>query len=154
MVQAQIDKKRIEIAAEAEAERIRRLAKGEADATYAKMEAQARGIEEILSKQALGYERLVKAAGGEPNAAIKLILADKIEELVKTQVDAIKNIKFDKITVWDSGNGSDGKSSTANFLSGLMKSIPPMQEMFDQAGMDLPSYLGTKKEEPPIKKQK
>jgi len=26
----------------------------------------------------------------------------------------------------------------------MMKSIPPMNEMFDMAGMDLPSYLGSK----------
>ncbi len=32
------------------------------------------------------------------------------------------------------------------FLSGLMKSIPPMNEMFDMAGMELPSYLGKNKE--------
>ncbi|PKM75716.1 MAG: flotillin, partial [Firmicutes bacterium HGW-Firmicutes-15] len=42
------------------------------------------------------------------------------------------------------------KSSTAGFLSGLMKSIPPMQEMFDMAGMDLPSYLGTKQGDSPV----
>lgn len=146
IVHAEIDKRRVEIAAEAEAEQIRRRAKGEADATYAKMEAQARGIEAILAKQAAGFEKLVEAAGGQTNDAIKLIIADKMEELVKTQVEAIKGIKIDKVTVWDSGQGgSNGdKSSTAGFLSGLMKSIPPMQEMFDMAGMDLPSYLGTK----------
>ena len=74
------------------------------------------------------------------------MLADKMEELVKIQVEAIKNVKFDKITVWDGGNNDDGKTSTANFLSGLMKSIPPMQEMFDMAGMNLPEYLGTNKD--------
>jgi len=144
IVQAEIEKKRIELAAEAEAEKTRRHAQGEADATYAKMEAQARGIEAILDKQAAGFNKLVGAAGGEANAAIKLILANKMETLVKTQVEAIKGIKIDKVTVWDNGGTKDGKSSTANFLSGLMKSIPPMQEMFDMAGMDLPTYLGKK----------
>ena len=147
IVQAEIDKRRIEIAAEAEAEQIRRKAKGEADATFAKMEAQARGIQEILAKQAAGFEKLVSAAGGQTNDAVRLIIADKMEELVKTQVEAIKGIKIDKVTVWDNGaGGKDGKTSTAGFLSGLMQSIPPMQEMFDMAGMDLPEYLGTKKE--------
>jgi len=151
LVEAEIDKARVEIAAEAMAEQTRRHAKGEADATFFKMDAQARGIQEILTKQANGYEKLVKAAG-DPNSAIKLILADKIEELVKTQVEAIKNIKIDKVTVWDSGaHAANGeKSSTAGFLSGLMKSIPPMQEMFDMAGMDLPSYLGTKQGDSPV----
>lgn len=147
IVQAEIDKKRIEITVEAEAEQIRRKAKGEADATYARMEAQARGIEEILAKQVAGFEKLVSAAGNDPNTAIKLIIADKMGDLVKTQVDAIKGIKIDKVTVWDNGAGGKdgtGKTSTAGFLSGPMKSIPPMQEMFDMAGMDLLTYLCSK----------
>ena len=43
-------------------------------------------------------------------------------------------------------SGQDGKTATAGFVSGMMKSIPPMSEMFDMAGMELPSYLGTRKE--------
>ena len=30
-----------------------------------------------------------------------------------------------------------------------MKSIPPMSEMFDMAGMNLPKFLGEKKDEAP-----
>ncbi len=146
IVQAQIYKEKLEIEAEAQAEQTRRIAHGEADAIFAKMEAQARGTEEILMKQASGFEEMVSAAGGNADSAVKLMLADKMEELVKIQVEAIKNVKFDKITVWDGGNNDDGKTSTANFLSGLMKSIPPMQEMFDMAGMNLPEYLGTNKD--------
>jgi len=141
IVEAQIYKEKLEIEAEAQAEQTRRRARGEADAIFAKMEAQARGTEEILMKQAAGFNEIVTAAGGNPDAAVKLMLADKMEELIKIQVEAIKNIKIDKVTVWDSGNG-EGKTSTANFLSGLMKSIPPMQEMFNMAGMELPQYLG------------
>ena len=52
----------------------------------------------------------------------------------------------DGVIVWDGGNtGADGKTATANFLSGMMKSIPPMNEMFDMAGMKLPDYLGKEK---------
>ncbi len=144
IVKAQIEKQQIEIDAEAEAERIRRHAKGEADAIFAKMEAQARGIEEVLTKQALGFRSIVEAAGGNANDAVKLMISDKIENLVKTQVEAVKNLKIDKVTVWDSGTGKDGKTATANFLSSLMKSIPPMNDMFDMAGMALPEYLGKK----------
>lgn len=146
IVQAEIEKRRLEIAAEAKAEQSRRIAKGEADAIFAKMEAQARGNWEILSKQAEGFNEMVRAAGTS-NDAVRLLIADKMEELVKVQVEAVKNLKIDKVTVWDSGsNGENGKGATANFLSGMMKSIPPMSEMFDMAGMDLPSYLGTKQE--------
>ncbi len=148
IIGAEIEKRKIELAAEAEAEQIRRKAKGDADAIYAKMAAEAKGMEEILTRQAAGFEKIVAAAGGDANAALKLMIADKLEDLMRVQVDAIKNIKIDKVTVWDGGNTKDGKSSTANFLSGLMQSVPPLQEVFDMAGMELPEILGKKKEEP------
>ena len=142
LVKAEITKRQIEIAAEAEAERQRRQAKGEADAIFLRMEAQARGMQEILTRQAQGLGQVVQSAGGDANDALRLLLADKMEDLLRIQVDAIKNIKIDKITVWDGGS-SDGKTTTtAGFVSGLLKSIPPMNEMFKMAGMELPSYLG------------
>lgn len=148
IVAAEINKKRKELDAEAEAEQIRRRAKGEADAILMKMEAEADGMRSMLIKQAEGFTRIVEAAGGNSTDAVRLMLADKMEELVKIQVEAIKNLQIDKITVWDSGAaGGDGKSTTANFVSGLMKSVPPLNEMFDMAGMQLPDYLGKKKEE-------
>ncbi|WP_225036659.1 flotillin family protein [Winogradskyella sp. SM1960] len=142
IVPAEIDKQKAEIDAEAEAERIRRKAKGEADAILFKAQAEAQGQYEILTKQASGMEQIVKAAGNNSRDAVLLLIADKLPELVKAQADAIKNIKIDKVTVWDNGaSGEDGKSSTANFLSGMYKSVPPLQEMFNMAGMDLPEYL-------------
>ena len=129
---------------------MRRRARGEADAILMKMQAEAAGMREILSKQAEGFTEIVNSAGGEASDAIRLMLADKMEELTRIQVDAIKNLKIDKITVWDNGTGSaDGKTSTANFVSGLMKSVPPLNEIFDMAGMQLPEYLGKKAEDAP-----
>jgi len=141
IVQEEIEKQRRIIEAEAEAEKIRVNAKGEADAIFAKMDAEARGYFEILTKQAEGYREMVKAAGNA-QSAYQLLLIEKLPELVKTQVEAIKNIKIDKITVWDGNNGKDGNTSTANFLAGLMKSVPPLNDLFNQAGMELPKYLG------------
>ena len=149
IVKAKIAKEQAEIEAEAKAEVARRTAKGEADALFAKMEAQARGAQEILVKQADGMRELVNAAGGNADSAIKLILANNMEELMKIQVEAIKNIKIDKVTVWDGGsNGENGKTATADFISGIMKAIPPMGEMFTQAGMELPKFLGEKIDDP------
>jgi flotillin len=111
------------------------------------MEAEARGLFEILSRQAQGYDKMVQAAGGDANKAYMLLLLEKLPELVKTQVEAVKGINIDHVTVWDSGNSADGKGSTANFLSGLMKSVPTLHELFDQAGLALPEYLAKKKEE-------
>ena len=147
LVSQEIEKRRKIIEAEAEAEKIRVNARGQADAQYAKMEAEARGLFEILNKQAQGYDKMIQAAGGDATKAYTLLLLEKLPELVKTQVEAVKGINIDKVTVWDSGASADGKGSTANFVSGLMKSVPPLQDLFDQAGMSLPSYLGKKAEE-------
>ena len=141
IVPAEIDKRKVEIDAEAEAEQIRRRAKGEADAILFKAQAEAQGQFEILTKQAAGMEQIVKAAGNNSKDAVLLLIADKLPELVRMQSEAIKNIKIDKVTVWENGGGKDGKSSTANFLSGMYKSVPPLQEMFNMAGMELPEYL-------------
>lgn len=141
IVPAEIDKRKVEIDAEAEAENIRRIAKGEADAILFKAQAKAQGLYEVLTKQAAGLDQIVKAAGNDSQNAALLLIADKLPELVKTQAEAIKNIKIDKITVWENGGGKDGKSSTSNFISGMYKSVPPLQEMFNMAGMQLPEYL-------------
>lgn len=141
IVPAEIDKKKVEIDAEAEAEQIRRLAKGEADAILFKAQAEAQGILEVLTKQAQGLDKIVQAAGDNPKDAVLLLIADKLPELVKLQAEAIKNIKIDKITVWENGSSKDGKTATSNFISGMYKSVPPLQEMFNMAGMELPEYL-------------
>jgi flotillin len=143
IVKAQIEREQALIQADAQAEVTRRHAQGEADAVYAKLLAEAKGGKEILEKQAEGMKALVAAAGGEPDCAVKLIIADKLEVLAKIQVEAIKNIKIDKVTVWDGGaSGTDGRTATADFLSGLMRSVPPLNELFRQAGMELPQMLG------------
>jgi flotillin len=147
IIKSEIEKQQKVIQAEADAEQTRRRAKGEADAVFAKMEAEGRGTLEILSKQAEGFQALVKAAGDTPAAAIQYLIAQKLETLVGIQVEAIKNLKFDNITVWESGSNSDGKTQTANFASGLMKSIPPLSDLFKMTGMEIPSFLGKEKEE-------
>lgn len=149
VVPAQIDKTKIEIDAEAEAEQIRRIARGEADAILVKKQAEAQGLMEVLTKQALGFEKLVAAADNNARDAALLMITDKLPEIVRTQVEAIKNLKIDKITVWDSmGGGKDGNTPTsAKFLSGMLQSIPPLDEVFKMAGMELPEYLKGKTED-------
>ncbi len=146
IVKAEIAKKELELKAEAEAEQMRRKARGEADSILMKMQAEAQGMREMLIKQSEGLAAIVASAGGDANAAIRLMVADKLEDLTRIQVDAISNLKIDKVTVWDNGSaGADGKSSTAGFISGLYKSVPPLTELFDMAGMQLPEYLGKPK---------
>ncbi|MDR3264023.1 MAG: flotillin family protein [Clostridiales bacterium] len=142
IVRTEIEKEKLTLQAEAEAEQIRRKAKGEADAIYAKLEAEARGTVELLSSQAKGFGEIVKQAGGDPDGAVKLLIADKIENLVKTQVEAVKNLRIDKVTVWDTMSGKDGSSTTSNFMASLFKAIPPLNDIFKASGIQLPDYLG------------
>ncbi len=147
VVRQEIELRKVEIAAEAQAEKFRREAKGQADATLARYEAEATGLRKVLDSKAAGYEALVKSCNGDARAASTFLMIEKIEEIVASQVEAIKNIKIDKVTVWDSGNNEKGTSSTANFLSGLIRSLPPLHEVAGMAGVELPQYLGDTTEE-------
>ena len=146
IVREEISKTQVEIAAEAEAERQRRIAQGEADAVLARYNAEAEGTKAVLEAKANGYRQLVASAGGDVKAAATLLMVEKIEEIVARQTEAIANLQIDKITVWDSGNGGEG-GSTANFVSSLIRSLPPVHDVAKMAGVDLPDYLGSMKEE-------
>jgi flotillin len=147
IVREEIAKTQIEIAAEAEAERQRRVASGEADAILAKYRAEAEGVQAVLEAKAAGYSNLVASAGGDAKAAATLLMVEKIEDIVARQVEAISNLQIDKITVWDSAGGGSGEGSTANFVSSLIHSLPPVHDVAKMAGVDLPDYLGSMKEE-------
>ena len=138
-----IAKQQVEIAAEAEAERQRRIARGEADAILAKYEAEAEGVKQVLEAKAQGYSNLVESASGDPKAAATLLMVEKIEAMVSAQTEAIRNLKIDKITVWDSGNDADGNSATSNFVSSLVQSLPPIHDVAKMSGVELPDYLGS-----------
>ena len=63
---------------------------------------------------------------------------------ILSRLIAIRNIKIDKVTVWDGGNASgDGSSATSNFVSSLVQSLPPIHDVAKMAGVDLPDYLGS-----------
>ena len=146
IVATEIQKRKIEIEAEAEAEKMRREAKGEADAIYAKLAAEAKGNFEILKAKGDGYRQIIDACGRNTDAASQMLLIEKLQEIVQLQTEAIKNIKIDKVTVWDGGSQNpDGKTATANFLSGMMQSLPPLHDVAGMAGLDLPAYLGKMK---------
>jgi flotillin len=143
VVRQEIDKQKVEIAAEAEAEKRRREAKGAADATLLRYEAEAKGLRQVLDNKAAGYAALVQSCGGDAKAAATLLMVEKIEEIVKMQVEAIRNIKIDKVTVWDGGaSGENGGGSTANFMKSLIHALPPLHEVSRMAGIELPEYMG------------
>ena len=140
----EIEKQRIEIAAAAEAEKRRIEAQGEADAILAKYTAEAQGMQKVLEAKAEGYRQLIEACGSNPQVGPTLLLIEQLPQLVSEQVKAIQNLKIDKITVWDTGagNGAGGRNATADFLSGLIGSLPKLHELAQQAGIELPPMLG------------
>ncbi len=142
IAQQQIERKMIEIDAEAEAERIRRIAKGDADGVLLKYLAEAEGIQKVLESKAEGYSRLIASCGDRKDLAPSLLIIEKLPELIAEQVKAIQNLKIDKITVWDSGTGEGTTGSTGNFLKGMIGALPPIHELAKQAGIDLPEYMG------------
>ena len=125
LAKQEVEKAKIQVEADAEAERQRRIASGQADAIKAKYFAEAEGVQAVLEELATSF-----------------LMIEKIEKIVEKQVEAIKNIKFDKVTVWDSGNSKDGTGTTANFLKSLIKSLPALHDLAEQAGIELPKYLG------------
>ena len=154
VVRKEIDKRKIEISAEAEAEKLRREARGQADAILAKYEAEAKGLRQVLDAKAAGYRGLVESCDGDARSAATFLLVEKIEHMVALQVEAIRNLKIDKITVWDSAGGKDGASSTANFASNLIKVLPPLHEVARMAGVELPEYLGTMSADKPGRQER
>jgi flotillin len=145
IVPQEIKKKKIEIEAAAEAQSKILIARGEAEAILAIKIAEAEGIQKLLDAKAKGYKQLFEACGDDAKSASTMLLIEKLEEIVKMQTEAIKNIKIDKITVWDSGNqnGDPAKgSTTSNFISQFVKSLPSLHDVTAMAGLELPPFLG------------
>lgn len=145
VVPAEIEKQRIVTLAEAEAENIRRVKKGEADGLKLMLVAEADGTRAILTQKAEGFRDLVASVDNNPEYASMLMITEKLPELIAEQVKAIQGIQIDKVTVWDNGSGSkaNGKTATADFLSGMLGSLPPLHAVAKSAGLDLPGYLGS-----------
>jgi flotillin len=135
-------KAKVTVDAQAEADKRRIEAEGEAAAIFARLEAEARGQFEILAKKGLGFAEIVGACG-DAQAAFQMLMLEHMDHLSEQAANAISNIKFDKVVVWDSGKGQDGQNATAGFLSGLAGSLPPMLQMMkDIGGVEMPAYFG------------
>ena len=141
---AKAEKARIIVEAEAEAQKRRIEAEGQAAATFAKLDAEARGQYEILAKKGEGLKRIIDACGGS-QPAFQLLMLEHLDSLAKTAAQAISNIKFDKVIVWENGgaNGNgNGTSNTSHFLQSMARSMPPMMQiMKDIGGVELPEFI-------------
>jgi len=138
---AKAEKAQTIVDAEASAARRRIEAEGEASAIFAKLDAEARGQYEILAKKGEGLRAIVDACGGS-SPAFQMLMLEHLDKLSETAANAISNIKFDKVVVWDNGNGASGNGGASGFLRGLASSLPPvMQIMRDVGGVDMPDYF-------------
>jgi len=127
--------------AEAAAEQVRIAAKAEADAIYAKLDAEARGNFEMLAKKGEGLQRIIDACGGSKEA-FQMLMLEHLDNLAEASARAISNIKFDKVVVWENGGGNGERNNTADFLSGMARSLPPMLSVLkDIGGVELPESL-------------
>jgi flotillin len=144
---AKAEKARTIVEAEAEAQKRRIEAEGQAAATFAKLDAEARGQYEILAKKGDGLRQIVEACGGSQQA-FQMLMLEHIDKLAQTAAQAISNIKFDKVIVWDQGSNGNGTGATANFLQNLARGLPPMlQVMKDIGGVEMPEYFARLSEE-------
>src|SRR6476659_5824 len=147
---AKAEKARTIVDAEASAEKAKIEANAQAAAVYARLEAEARGQYEILAKKGEGLKKIIEACGGA-QAAFQMLMLEHMDALAHASAQAISNIKFDKVVVWENGgNGHNGTSNTTNFLQSLARSMPPMlQVMKDVGGVEVPEFLAKLQPEAP-----
>lgn len=143
LARQEVEKRRQEVEAETQAEFTRRTARGDADAILMRYQAEAEGIKKVLEAKAQGYRLLMDSCGSHKQLAPTFLLVEQLPQLIEKQVQAIQNLKIDKITVWDSGSEKGGGNTTSNFLKGMIGSVPAIHDLARQVGIELPEYLGS-----------
>jgi flotillin len=146
---AKAEKARMIVEAQANAEKATIEAQAQATAIYAKLEAEARGQYEILAKKGDGLKKIIEACGSS-QAAFQMMMLEHMDQLAMASAQAISNIKFDKVVVWENGGGNGQSSNTSNFLQSMARSMPPMlQVMRDIGGVEIPEFLAKLQADPP-----
>ena len=138
VVPAEIERDRVRTEAEGEKQKEVLAGEAEGEAVRARLAGEAMGRMEILTKMAEGFEQIVAAADRDPDKAARLMIVDKLEAIAEVQASAISNIDFEKVVVYDSGDGH----AVGNFLGGLTQALPPFHEVAKMAGIELPEFLG------------
>jgi flotillin len=140
---AKAEKARMIVQAEADAERVKIAAKAEAEATFARLDAEARGNLSIMEKKAEGLQKMVAAAGGNPDAAYRLLFLEQMPQVTETLAGAIANIKFDKVVLWNGGAGNGTSSGVSGLVEDLVKVLPPLMQVAEEVGgVQLPGIFG------------
>ncbi len=142
IVASEIRKREIKLEAEAIADKIIIEAKAKANAILMEKEAEAKGTKAVLTAKAEGFAKLFNTVEKDQRHLIPTMdVVRNLPSIVEAQTKAISNIKFDKVTVVDSGNG--GGSGVAGFLSSLSKALPSVHEILKTAGVNGPDFLGS-----------
>ena len=140
---AKAEKARMIVAAEADAERVKIAARAEAEATFARLDAEARGNLSIMEKKAEGLQKMVAAAGGNPDAAYRLLFLEQMPVVTQTLAGAISNIKFDKVVLWNGAGGANGPGGVSSLVEDLVKVLPPLMQVAEEiGGVQLPGIFG------------
>jgi len=147
-VDAEARAQAVRIDAEGRANAVRAQAQGDADATIARARADAEAIRVKLTAEADGKKALLDAQAeglakfANADAAVQILVAQQIPELARTQADAIKSLKIDKVVVMGGSNASAGAGA---FVQDLFRNVMPLHETAEAAGITLPGILGTMK---------
>jgi flotillin len=137
---AKAEKAKTIVEAEANAEKAKIEAQAQAAAIFARLEAEARGQYEILAKKGDGLKKIIEACGSS-QSAFQMLLLEHLQGLAQSSAQAISNIKFDKVVVWENG-GNGQTTNTASFLHNMARVMPPMlQVMRDIGGVEVPEFM-------------
>lgn len=140
LAEAEAEKYRVEMAAQAEAERIRLdgLAKAEAERAQGAAEAEIirlRGLAEAEAKQ-----KIAEAFEQYGQAAVLDMIIRMLPEYAKQVASPLSNI--DKITVVDTGGGSNGGAGKVTaYATDLMSTL--QESLKESSGIDVKSLIET-----------
>ncbi len=140
IVPAEASRNQVVIQSDAEKQLKTLVAEGEANAILVKMKAEAEGTKAVLDAKAAGYGNLIKAAAQDPQAATTLLVIEKLADVASIQAEAIKNLPLEKVIVWD-GGGKDG-GGLGDLGRRLVGVLPPMHQIAQMVGLELPDFLG------------
>lgn len=144
IVPAEIARNKVEIEADAVAEKAKREAKGQADAILLKAKAEAEAIRlkgeaegaakaALLKADADNFTQMLEASQTHPEIAVQFKMVDNYVKIAEAQAEAYQNLKLGDVKVYGDAN------TAGDFMSRLMHSIAPVLDI--TRSMPLPGKL-------------
>ena len=86
---------------------------------------------------------MVAAAGGNPDAAYRLLFLEQMPKVTETLAGAIANIKFDKVVLWGGAGGNGSNGGVSGLVEDLVRVLPPLMQVAEEiGGVQLPGIFG------------